>query len=118
MSIASPIAPPISTTPTPTPEEIRKVVADYKSRQKKDTKDPKDEKDTDKDNEKEETKSPSTPPIPVVATPPAPAAPTHKKYTLHRAIFEMRKNELKKKEMGVKAREVGKGLPQVPRTAF
>ncbi|KAK8870066.1 hypothetical protein IAR55_000636 [Kwoniella newhampshirensis] len=122
---ASPIAPPPTVASSPTPDEIRKVVEDYKAREARKSKDQDKEKESDQDrkDEKEgQTKSSSagggsTNPTPVGATSPTPAA-AHRNFTLHRSIFEMRKNEIKRKEMGAKAREVGKGLPQVPRTGF
>jgi hypothetical protein len=38
----------------------------------------------------------------------------HKKYALHRQIFEMRKMEMRRKEQGAKAKEVSKGLWERP----
>ncbi|WVQ79621.1 hypothetical protein IAT38_001721 [Cryptococcus sp. DSM 104549] len=120
---ASPIAAP-APPPGPSAEDIRKVVADYNAREarKKKGAEKKDDKDKDKDKDgkdgkKDSAKSPSPAPasVPVATTPPA---PTHRKFALHRQMFEMRKNELKRKDMQSKAREVGRGLPQVPRTAF
>ena len=49
-----------------------------------------------------------------LSSPPA----THRKFALHRQIFDMRKNEIKRREQSVKAREVGRGLPQVPKGMF
>jgi hypothetical protein len=72
-----------------------------------------DDKDKDKAKDSPVPTSPSTPSIPVAS-----AVPSHRKFALHRQIYDMRKNEIKRKEQGVKAREVGKGLPQVPRGGF
>ncbi|OCF55062.1 hypothetical protein L486_07172 [Kwoniella mangroviensis CBS 10435] len=123
---ASPIPTPAS-TPGPSADDIKKVIADYHQREAR--KSDKGDKDKDKDKGKDEQekekgndvkvvdspKSPSTPSIPTSSTP---QNPTHRKFQLHRHIFEMRKNELRRKEQGNKAKEVSKGLPQVPRTAF
>ncbi|WVQ98435.1 hypothetical protein IAU59_005558 [Kwoniella sp. CBS 9459] len=135
---ASPIAPPI-TSAGPSADDIKKVISDYHTREArkaekgKDKDKDKNETDTGKDkdkDEKEEAKSddkaapsssvPSTPSTPTTSVPVSstPPAPTHKKFALHRHIFEMRKHELRRKEQGAKAKEVSKGLPQVPRTAF
>nr|XP_019043116.1 hypothetical protein I302_08827 [Kwoniella bestiolae CBS 10118]OCF22046.1 hypothetical protein I302_08827 [Kwoniella bestiolae CBS 10118] len=122
---ASPIPTPASTS-GPSADDIKKVIADYHQREaRKNTKDDKDkdkdkdkkddkDKDKDKDEqEKEEKKekpssgpSPSTPSIPTSSTP---QPPTHRKFQLHRHIFEMRKNELRRKEQGNKAKEVSRG---------
>jgi hypothetical protein len=111
------------------------VIADYKAREekKKATKD-------DKDTKGKESTVPAPAPIPVpvpTSTPPTSAqVASHRKFALHRQIFEMRRDDIKRKEQGVKAREVGKGefhydtsrsfpgsssligLPQVPRGMF
>lgn len=77
------------------------------------------EKDKDKEKEKEKGKhsddKETTTSVPNL---PTSTGSQHKKYTLHRQIFEMRLGEIKRREMGNKAREVGKGLPQVPRGMF
>nr|XP_019013219.1 uncharacterized protein I206_01284 [Kwoniella pini CBS 10737]OCF52000.1 hypothetical protein I206_01284 [Kwoniella pini CBS 10737] len=122
---ASPISSPTpipALTPTsgPSAEDLKKVISEYQSREaRKLDKDKvkKDEKDTDKDKEKENendkinssTSIPSTQSIPTSTVQPPIPAPTHKKYALHRHIFEMRKNELKRKEQGNKAKEVSRG---------
>lgn len=118
-------------------------MADYKAREAKKTEkaaategNDKDSKDKDKEAKSASSPGPAVAPISVPGTPPAAANPqTHKKYALHRQIFEMRKMELKRKEQGVKAKEVGRGelqvrlilvdqlliwlgLPQVPRGNF
>lgn len=67
------------------------------------------DQDKGKDRGKESPKSPASP-APASTPTPTPT-PTHRKFALHRAIFDMRRNELKRREMGVKAREVGKGKP-------
>ncbi|OCF44735.1 hypothetical protein I317_01425 [Kwoniella heveanensis CBS 569] len=126
---ASPIAPSAAATTGPTADDIKKVISDYHSREarkankdkdKDQSKDGDGEKDRDKDGAKKNlgspsTSTPSTPTVPVASTPPV---PTHKKFALHRHIFEMRKTELRRKEQGAKAKEVSKGMPQVPRTSF
>ncbi|KGB76690.2 hypothetical protein CNBG_2528 [Cryptococcus deuterogattii R265] len=118
---------PASSTPTkPSAEDIRKVVTEYQAREsaksksaaERDKEDGSGYKDQDKKKEKDK-ESPKSPASPTPASTPTPApTPTHRKFALHRAIFDMRRNELKRREMGVKAREVGRGLPQVPRTGF
>ncbi|AFR97261.2 hypothetical protein C343_05406 [Cryptococcus neoformans C23] len=123
------LIPPTTASPTPvrpSSEDIRKVVAEYKAREAEKSKSAggKDKggeggskvQDKGKDKGKESPKSPASP-APASTPTPTPT-PTHRKFALHRAIFDMRRNELKRREMGVKAREVGKGLPQVPRTGF
>ncbi len=58
-------------------------------------------------------------PASAAPTSPLPVAPpAHRKFTLHRQIWEMRKAEIKKREMTTKAKEVGRGLPQVPHGRF
>ncbi|WWC61468.1 uncharacterized protein I303_104052 [Kwoniella dejecticola CBS 10117] len=140
LDAASPISPPTpAASPGPSAEDIKKVIAEHQAREaRKAEKGNNDSKDKDKegaedkdkvknkDKDKDQVKSPAsnTPSIPTATSPsPSPSqpplpAPTHKKYALHRHIFEMRKNELKRKEMGNKAKEVSRGLPQVPRTGF
>lgn len=125
LSSATLINPPAPTPSGPSAEDIRKVISDYKSRESK-----KAEGDKGKEKEKEKevkvddslepppeplVKSPSPKPQPTSSThvPVAAPAPSHKKYALHRQIFDMRRDEIKRKEMGVKAREVGKGESQV-----
>ncbi|KAL1406114.1 hypothetical protein Q8F55_007797 [Vanrija albida] len=65
--------------------------------------------------EKDEAKAP-TPPI--TANIPSSSAPSHKKYALHRSIFEARRADLIRKQQTARAKEVSKGLPQVPRGSF
>ncbi|ORX39579.1 VPS4-associated protein 1 [Kockovaella imperatae] len=132
---ASPIAPPPSNS-GPSPEDIRKVIADYHAREAKKAspteKDAKESPQGSKNDTEGKDKSKSVNPgaekspahsvdlsnmsnLPVsTASPPS----THRKYALHRQIFDMRRAEIKRKEQGVKAKEVSKGLPQVPRGAF
>jgi hypothetical protein len=102
------ISPPPAPTPSgPSQEEIKKVIADYKAREeKKGAKS--DEKDNDKKEDKEKEIPKPTSPIPSSPAP-TPAA-SHRKFALHRQIFEMRRDDIKRKEQGVKAREVGKGM--------
>ncbi|WRT66825.1 uncharacterized protein IL334_003788 [Kwoniella shivajii] len=129
---ASPISPPAATS-GPSADDIKKVISDYQSREarkfskieekdkdkdqeKKDEKGEIDKiKEKDKDQDKPKSPEASTPSIPTASTP---VSPTHRKFALHRHIFEMRKNDIRKREQGIKAKEVSKGLPQVPRTAF
>ena len=111
------INPPTPTPTGPSQEDIRKVIADYKAREaKKATSDKEKEKEK-PDDSREPPPEPlvkSTSPKPI-STPPAGSTSTpapgsgHRKYALHRQIFEMRQNDIKRKEMGMKAREVGKG---------
>ncbi|WOO83408.1 UPF0589 protein [Vanrija pseudolonga] len=61
---------------------------------------------------------PKTPPAPITANIPSSTAPTHKKYALHRSIFEARRADLIRKQQAARAKEVSKGLPQVPRGSF
>jgi hypothetical protein len=85
------------------------VIEEYKAREaKKSEKDKKDDKGKGKDNvdDKETTPKPTTP----IPTSPAPAIASHRKFALHRQIFEMRRDDIRRKEQGVKAREVGKGM--------
>ncbi len=101
-------------TASPSPAEIAKVVEEHKAREARKAEKAKAEsvdKDKDKDKDKESVKdtkdaspAPSTP-----AANTTPAGPSHRKYELHRSIFTMRQRELRQREQGVKAREVGKG---------
>jgi hypothetical protein len=102
------IAPPAPPTPTgPSQEDIRKVIAEHKAREEKKASASKTD-DKDKEKEKEKPSSPIPPSSPSPA--PAPTAtPSHRKFALHRQIFDMRREDIKRKEQGVKAREVGKG---------
>ena len=118
MSSADPSASPIAPPPTPSgpsEDEIKKVISDYhaKEAKKKDSagEDKKGGKEEEKEKEKEGGRK-ASPPLSIPGIPPAgspgPAA-GHKKYALHRQIFDMRRAEIKRKEQGVKAREVGRG---------
>lgn len=102
----------------PSQDEIRKIVAEYKAKEEKKSKSDDKDKDKEKDKEKdkgdqdkEEKKSKPTIPVPAPAPVPAPTAiaAVHRKFALHRQIFDMRRDDIKRKEQGVKAREVGKG---------
>jgi hypothetical protein len=108
-SSATLISPPPAPTPSgPSQEEIKKVIADYKAREeKKGAKSDEKEKDKDKKEDKEKEKPKPASPIP---SSPAPPSASHRKFALHRQIFEMRRDDIKRKEQGVKAREVGKGM--------
>jgi len=112
---ASQINPPPVVT-GPTPEDIRKVVAEHQakeSRKSKNTDTEKDkDKDKDKDKKKEDKESPKpkpTSPALVPAIPTSPPVASHRKFALHRQVFDMRKAEIKRREQGVKAKEVSKG---------
>lgn len=109
------ITPPTPAPSGPSQEDIKKVISDYKAREAK-----KGTGDKDKETKVDDSREP--PPEPLVkssTSTPKPASPSpvsipvsaagHRKFALHRQIFEMRQNEIKRKEMGVKAREVGKG---------
>jgi hypothetical protein len=99
------ITPPAPTPPAgPSQEDIRKVIAEHKAREDK-----KEKGDKERDKEKEKPASPKpNSAVPTPAPAPAPAA-SHRKFALHRQIFDMRRDDIKRKEQGVKAREVGKG---------
>jgi len=129
----------IPAPPGPSQDEIRKIVAEYKAKEEKKSKSDAEDKDKEKDKEdkdKEKEKSKPTVPAPAPAPAAAAVAAVHRKFALHRQIFDMRRDDIKRKEQGVKAREVGKGasfsfyvgvcwanakcvgLPQVPRGMF
>ena len=135
LTISASLIPPPQTGPSA--EDVKKVVADYHVREArkaieakesgKTDKDSKDkdnkakddkEKEKDKDKEQDEDKSKDSPAPTIPSIPIAAPAPSHRRFALHRQMYDMRKNEIKRKEQGVKAREVGKGLPQVPRGGF
>ena len=105
------ISTPPAAAPGPTAEDIRKVIAEHKAREARKDKDK--EKDKDKDKPEQDAKdakpkapAPPTSPSPVpVASPP----PSHRKYALHRAMFEMRRTELRRKDQAGKAKEVSRG---------
>ncbi|ODO08290.1 hypothetical protein L198_00013 [Cryptococcus wingfieldii CBS 7118] len=104
---ASPIAPPPQLS-APSAEDIRKVVADYNAREskKKEASGKPDEKEKDPKDAKSPSPAPS--PAPSVPTSTPPAQPTHKKFALHGKMFEIRKQEMRRREQGVKASEVGR----------
>ncbi|WVQ77911.1 hypothetical protein IAR50_007617 [Cryptococcus sp. DSM 104548] len=112
---ASPIAPPPQAS-TPSAEDIRKVVADYNAREAKKKQSSTKADETEKGTKEAKPDAPS--PASSVPTSTPPPRPTHKKYALHGKMFDIRKQELRRREQGVKAREVGRGLPQVPRGSF
>jgi hypothetical protein len=74
----------------------------------------KDDAGDSKDEDKQKNKS-KDPASPAVSTPPGTASPApssgpqHRQFELHRSIFAMRQRELKTREQGAKAKEVGKG---------
>ncbi|WVO15168.1 hypothetical protein L204_102812 [Cryptococcus depauperatus] len=117
---------PFAAEKKPTEQDIQKVIADYHAREakKKDaqSKDKAGSENKDGDQPKEGTLSSSvaasSSSSSATAASPTTTETVHRKYSLQSKIFEARKNELKRREMGVKARQVGQGLPQVPRTAF
>jgi hypothetical protein len=106
MNSATLISPPPAPTPSgPSQEEIKKVIADYKAREeKKGVKS--DEKETDKGKKEDKKEEIPKPASPIPSTP----AASHRKFALHRQIFEMRRDDIRRKEQSVKAREVGKGM--------
>jgi hypothetical protein len=97
-------------------DDVKRVISEYESRKAKneDKGQDKDGKAVDKDKAEPNKGKGAATSIPTAA-PVSTADPTHRKFALHRQIFDMRRNEIKRKEMGVRAKEVGKGLPQVPR---
>lgn len=99
------------------------MISDYEARQAKKKDNEKDKEKGEKDAGKkpddgEKIKSPSSTPASPSSTSATAAAPSHKKYALHRQIWDMRRAEHKRKDQSSKAKEVGKGLPQVPRGNF
>jgi len=94
----------------PSQDEIRKIVAEYKAKEEKKSKSDAEDKEKEKDKEdKDKEKEKSKPTVPVPAPAPAAVAAVHRKFALHRQIFDMRRDVIKRKEQGMKAREVGKG---------
>ena len=118
---ASPISPPSTPAPGPSADDIKKVIADYQAREarkgekgkdkdgeKKDDKSKSGESDKDKDKDKKKKTDGAVSPPSIPLTTPSPAA-THRKFALHRQIFDMRRADLKRKTQGVQAKEVSKG---------
>ena len=68
------------------------------------------ENDQDKDKDKDRA-SPDLSNVPNLPVSTSPPASTHRKFALHRQIFDMRRAEIRRKEQGVKAKEVSKGTP-------
>jgi hypothetical protein len=108
---------PAGPTPKPAPseEELKKIREEWEERQKKKkyaaaTAAANKNEETKKDDAKAEVKKP---PAQLFASPNA--EPTHQKYTLHRQIFAMRVNALKKKQQASQAKAVAPRLPIVPR---
>ncbi|RXK36048.1 hypothetical protein M231_06696 [Tremella mesenterica] len=113
-SFATLIPPPGS---GPSDEDIKKVIADHHAREERKklaqkdgqpkVKDEKEKGKEGKDSKGEEKKSSrqSSPPLSIPNSNP----PTHKKYTLHRHIFDMRRAEVKKRALGQQAKEMTKG---------
>jgi hypothetical protein len=111
----SPVAP--ASKPALSAEELKKVKEEWEERQKK-------RKEaaaaSNKDGEmKKVDASPDIatenkkPPVQLFTSPNA--EPTHQKYTLHRHVFAMRVNALKKKQQASQAKAVAPRLPIVPR---
>lgn len=110
MNSATLTSPPPAPVPSgPSQEEIKKVIADYKAREeKKGVKS--DDKEKDKKDDKEKKEEIPKPASPIPSSPGPASTTTHRKFALHRQIFEMRRDDIRRKEQGVKAREVGKGM--------
>lgn len=119
------------------------MIAEHQARESKKSKstsDPKSTSGTDKDKPTDPPLlKPSTPPVPApIPVPTASPPASHRKFALHRSMFDMRRNELRRKEQVGKATEVSKGgyrlsegtegeervtdwgvgMPQVPRSPF
>ena len=104
--------------PAPSEEELKKIKEEWEERQKK----KKDaaaaatqDRETGKDDAKPAEMENKRPPAQAFTSPNA--EPTHQKYTLHRQIFAMRVNALKKKQQASQAKAVAPRLPIVPRGA-
>jgi hypothetical protein len=111
------------------PEEIAQVKADWdvlqqrKADRAKDKEKAKaDEKDKDKDAKKDDDaekgkgKASATPTTPTSPPVPAPAKPKHERYTLHRDIFALRKDEHRKRRQAEAAKKLAPQLPIAPRS--
>ena len=116
------IVDPAPAAPTPKPalneEELKKIKEEWEERQKKKkeaaaaaaaNKDG----ETKKDDAKPAAMENKKPPAQLFTSPNA--EPTHQKYTLHRQIFAMRVNALKKKQQASQAKAIAPRLPIVPR---
>ncbi|KAH8079752.1 VPS4-associated protein 1 [Filobasidium floriforme] len=115
----------------PSKEDIAKVIEEHRQREVRRTEESKNKTDDagkDDDAKAKEKGIPSDKPksssneAPPIGIPDSsssgPAAVKHRQFALHRGIFSMLEREAKGREQGAKAKEVGKGLPHVPRTQF
>jgi hypothetical protein len=115
-SSASLIPPAAASTPSPSAADIARVVEEHKAREARrlEKAKAKDDAGDSKDEDKQKNKS-KDPASPAASTPPGTASPApssgpqHRQFELHRSIFAMRQRELKTREQGAKAKEVGKG---------
>ena len=103
------------TKPALSEEELKKIKEEWEERQKKKKDAAAASKDGEpkKDDAKPEAMENKMPPAQLFTSPNA--EPTHQKYTLHRQIFGMRVNALKKKQLASQAKAVAPRLPIVPR---
>lgn len=111
----SPVAPPPN--PALNEEELKKIKEEWEERQKK-RKDAAVAANKDGETKKADMRAVITtenkkPPAQLFTSPNA--EPTHQKYTLHRQVFAMRVNALKKKQQASQAKAVAPRLPLVPR---
>jgi len=98
-------------------EELKKIKEEWEERQKK-RKEAAASANKDGETKKDEMRAVTAtenkkPPAQLFTSPNA--EPTHQKYTLHRQIFAMRVNALKKKQQASQAKAVAPRLPFVPR---
>ncbi|KAG7562570.1 hypothetical protein FFLO_02044 [Filobasidium floriforme] len=128
---AATLIPQPKTPAGPSKEDIAKVIEEHRQREARRTEDLKgktDEAEKDDDAKAKEKGIPSDKPKSSSGGPPpigipdssssGPVAVKHRQFALHRGIFSMLEREAKAREQGAKAKEVGKGLPHVPRTQF
>lgn len=109
----APAAP--ASKPTLSEEELKKIKEEWEERQKK-KKEAAAAVNTDGETKKDDAKpvmENKRPPAQLFTSPNA--EPAHQKYTLHRQIFAMRVNALKKKQQASQAKAVAPRLPIVPR---
>lgn len=86
------------------------MIADYKAKEAaKAAKAKNDKTGKDKDESTAATAISSSPVTSVPTTPAVAASASHRKFALHRSMFDMRKAELRRREQGAKAKEVSKG---------
>jgi hypothetical protein len=112
------IPPPIPAVIGPSPEEIKKAIAEHQAKEARKASSSTSSSNTDKDKEKDKdkdvkpkspTRTPISPAIPIPATTNTPPIASHRKFALHRQVFDMRRAEIRRREQGVKAKEVSKG---------